>query len=170
MAHQAGVAAVEAPDVNKLWVARSIYGLITVLAVLEAMEHNPPSDAWHGVVILFGTTLAVALVEAYADSIAEIIARGGELSRSDFREIAHDVAPVMIGAQGPTVVFLFAAFGLVSVGHAIDLAQLVAFATLFGFGWRIGKLLHEQRLRQLVSGLLLVAIGGLIVGIKAAFH
>jgi hypothetical protein len=159
-----------APDVNKLWVARSIYGLITVLAVLEAMEHHPPSAAWRGAVILFGTTLAVALVEAYADSIAEMIARGGGLSRADMIEIGHDVAPVLIGAQGPTVVFVLAALGLFSVERAIDIAQTVAFVSLFGYGWRIGKLLHEQRHKQLISGLILVAIGGLVVGIKAAFH
>jgi hypothetical protein len=165
----AGAAAQPAPAVNKLWVARSIYGLVTVLAVLEALEHHPPS-AWRGAVILFGTTLAVALVEAYADSIAEMIARGGGLSRADFVEIGHDVAPVMIGAQGPTIVFLLATLSLFTVDTAIDIAQAVAFLTLFGYGWRIGQLLHERRHKQVISGLVLVAIGGLVVGVKAAFH
>jgi hypothetical protein len=158
-----------APEVNKLWVARSIYGLITVLAVLEALEHHPP-DAWRGAVILFGTTLAVALVEAYADSIAEMIARGGGLSRADLVEIAHDVAPVMVGAQGPTIVLALAALGLFTVDAAIDIAQALAFVTLFGYGWQIGQQLHEQRHKQFISGLVLVAIGGLVVGVKAAFH
>jgi len=46
----------------------------------------------------------------------------------------------------------------------------VAILKLFGYGWRIGKLLHERWPRQLLSGLLLVAIGGLVVGVKAGFH
>src|SRR5436190_19074162 len=84
--------------VERLFVSRAIYGLITVLAVLEVMELHPPT-AWHAAASLFGATLAVALIEAYADSIAEIVARGKHLSRNDLRSIGHDVAPVMIGAQ-----------------------------------------------------------------------
>lgn len=82
----------------------------------------------------------------------------------------HDAAPVMVGAQGPTVVMILSALGLMSVETAIDIAQLIAFLTLFGFGWRIGQLLDSRLSRQLISGLILVAFGGLFVGIKAAFH
>jgi hypothetical protein len=132
------------------------------------MELHPPS-AWSGAVSLFGTTLAVALVDAYSDSIAEMLSHGRNLSFDELRAIARDVGPVLVGAQAPTLL-VAARFELIEVETAIDQAQVVAFFFLFGYGWRIGKLLHEHWARQLVSGLLLVAIGGFIVGIKAAFH
>ena len=54
-------------------VSRAIYGLITVLAVLQIMELHPPSP-WQGTVTLLGTTIAVALADAYSDSIAMMLA------------------------------------------------------------------------------------------------
>lgn len=162
---------VEAPvhEVAHAPVSRAIYGLITVLAVLQVMEHHPPS-AWHGTVSVFGTTLAVALADAYSDSIAEILSEGRSLSRENLRAIGRDVWPILAGAQGPTLVLLASALGLISVERAISVAQIVAFVMLFSFGLRVGHLLHERWLPRLLSGVVLVAIAGLIVGIKAAFH
>ena len=155
--------------VSQAPVSRAIYGLVTVLAVLQVMELHPPT-AWQGAVSLFGTTLAVALVDAYADSIAEILAHGRSLTREELRAILRDVGPILVGAQGPTLILVLSALGLFDVEDAIDLAQVVAFLFLFGFGWRVGQLLHEHWARRLVSGLILVAIGAFIVGVKAAFH
>lgn len=157
------------PAVSSTFVARAVYGLITVLAVLQAMELHPP-EAWRGAVSLFGTTLAVALIEVYAETIGEMLGTKTRLSRGDLVHIWHDAAPVLAGAQGPTIVLLLSAFGLMSVETAIDIAQLIAFVTLFGYGWRIGQMLDARLSRQLLSGLILIAIGGLLVGIKTAFH
>lgn len=154
---------------SKTAVAKAIYGLITVLAVLVVMDDHPPA-AWRGAVTLFGTTLAVALVDTYSETIAGMLAHQRRPSRGELRAIWHDVSPVLVGAQAPTMVLLAAAFGLLSVGLALTVAEAVAFVLLFGYGWRVGTTLHRNRLPQLLSGLGLVAIGGLIVGIKAAFH
>jgi hemolysin III len=155
--------------VSRAFVSRAVYGLISVLAVLPAMELQPPT-AVEGAITLFGTTLAVALVDAYADSIAEMISRQRNLSRAELYQIGREVAPVLEGAQAPTLIFILAEVGLFSVERPIWLAQAVAILMLIGYGWRIGKLLHEHWPRQLLSGLLLVAIGGLAVGVKAGFH
>ena len=164
-----GHGAERAEEVRSAPVSRAVYGLITVLAMLQILEAHPPS-AWHATVTLFGTTLAVALVDAYSDWIAEMLAEQRKLTRDDIGRILGDVAPVMIGAQTPTVLLLLAALGILEIDTAIQLAQAAAFLLLFGYGWRIGQLLHERRSRQLISGLILVAIGALIVGIKSAFH
>lgn len=150
-------------------VAKAIYGLITVLAVLVVMDDHPPV-AWRGAVTLFGTTLAVALVDTYAETVAGMLSLQRGPSRGELREIWRDVSPVLVGAQAPTLVLLVAAFGLLSVERAITVALWVAFLLLFGYGWRVGTILHRRRLPQLLNGLALVAIGGLVVGIKAAFH
>jgi hypothetical protein len=77
---------------------------------------------------------------------------------------------VLTGAQAPTVVLLLAAFGHMHVARAITIAEAAAVLLLFGYGWRIGQQLRNGWLRQLASGLFVVAIGGLVVGIKVLFH
>ena len=58
---------------DKDFVAKAIYGLISVLAVLLIMEEHPPT-AWKGAGILFGTVLVLAMAETYSGTIAETIA------------------------------------------------------------------------------------------------
>jgi hypothetical protein len=77
---------------------------------------------------------------------------------------------VLVGAQAPTVVLLLSVLGLFPVERAIAIAEVVALLFLFGYGWRVGQTLHEDWKRRLISGLLLVLVGALIVGFKAAFH
>jgi len=150
-------------------IASTIYGLITVLAVVEILQRHPPS-ALACAATLFGTTLAVALVDAYSESIARIIAEKHTLSVEDVQVIARNAATVMVGAQGPTVVLLIAAAGLMSVEGALVVARIVALASLFGYGIRVGRLLHGGYLRQVMSGLALLAIGLLVVMVKVVFH
>ncbi len=45
-------------EVSNAFIAKAIRGLITVQAVLLAMEEHPP-EAWRGAITLFGTTLDV---------------------------------------------------------------------------------------------------------------
>jgi hypothetical protein len=157
------------PNVSSTFVARAIYGLITVLAVLQTMELHPP-EAWRGAVSIFGTTLAVALIEVYAEAIGELLGRRGRLARTDLAHFWEDASPVIVGAQGPTIILLLSALGLMDVETAIDVAQVVAFVTLFAYGWHIGENLGVSVFRRLLSGLALVAIGSILVVIKAAFH
>ena len=156
-------------DVGGSFAARTVYGLVTVLAVLQVMSWHPPS-AWSGAIALLGTTLAVALLDAYADSIAEVLTYRRALTRDEAHAIWRDIRPVFICAQGPTVFLALAGIGLLDVDVAITLAQVVAFLFLFGYGWRVGQLMHEHWFHRLLSGLILVAIGGLVVGIKVLFH
>ena len=160
-----------ARNVRKTFVAKAIYGLVTVLAVLLVMEDHPPA-AWRGAVTVFGATLAVALVEMYAETIAAMLDRQRRPTGAEIRETLFHVACIVAGALAPTIVLLLSAMGFWSVDQAIDIAKAVLFLFLFGYGARVGQLLHEQWHRQVLSGLILVAIAGLIVALKALplFH
>jgi len=151
------------------YVAGAVYGLITVLAVLQTMQLHPPK-AWQAAVTVFGTTLVIALIDVYADAIGALLGQETRLTRNHLVEFWHEATPVLVGAQGPTVVLILSALGVMSVDRAIDVAQVVAFATLFAYGWRIGQKLDVPIPRRVVSGLVLIAIGGVLVLIKAAFH
>lgn len=140
---------------------------MTILAVLDVMGDHPPV-AWRAALILFGTTFAVALIDVYAESISLVLTNTGE--RPDLKELWHEVSPVLIGAQAPTMVMIASQLGLWSVERAITISQVLSFLILFGFGFRVGQTLHGTLLRQVLSGLVLVGVGALIVGIKVAAH
>ncbi len=150
-------------------VAKATDGLITVLAVLAVLDEHPPV-AWRGAVTLSGTTLAVALVDTYAETIAGMLAHQRRLTTTELREIWRDVSPGLVGAQAPTLVLLPSAFGLFPVERPPAIAEVVAFLLLFGHCWRVGKTLYQHWLRQLISALGFVVIGRFIVAVKAVFH
>ena len=156
-------------DISSHAIEKAIYGLVMVLAVLVVMREHPPV-AWRGAVTLFGTTLAVALVDAYAATISSMLAQRRALADEEKGAIWRSVVPVMAGAQAPTIVLLLSAFGLYGVGRAITIAEIVVVLFLFGYGLRVGQLLHQHWLRQLISGLALVAIAGFVVAVKVLFH
>jgi hypothetical protein len=150
-------------------VSRSVYGLVTVLGVLQVFQEHTPRS-WRAVVVLFGTTFAVALLEVYSELLDVMIQRRRSLTREETRRIAAEEAPVLAGAQGPTIILLLAALGILSTERAVDIAQVVALVSLFGFGFRAARGVHRHWLRQIVSGLALVAIGLVIVALKVAVH
>lgn len=156
-------------DVRTTFVAKAIYGLITVQAVLVVMDEHPPT-ALGGAATLLGATFAVALIDSYAEIIAEALAHKHMVSRGEVREILKSVSPVLVGAQAPTLMFLLSAIGLWSVEQAIQLAQIVTFLFLFVFGVRIGQLLHTHWFLQVLSGIFLVAVAGMLIAIKILFH
>lgn len=151
---------------DKSYSSKAIYGVMTILAVLEVMAEHPPT-AWRAAIVLFGTTFAVALIDVYAESVSYMVQHG---KRPDLREIWREVSPVLVGAQGPSLIMVASAIGLVGIDRAIDIAQVFSFLTLFAFGWKVGRTLHLNAFRQLLSGFVLVAIGALIVGVKVAVH
>jgi hypothetical protein len=155
--------------VNKTFVTKAIYSLITVLAVLLGMSDHPPV-AWRGAVLVFGTILAVALVEVYAESIDAILAWRRRLTSVELHKIWQEASPVLVGAQAPTLVLVLSALGFFPVERAIVIAELMIGLLLFSYGIRVGQLFHQDWIRQLMSALVLVAIAGLIVVIKVLFH
>jgi hypothetical protein len=150
-------------------VSRSVYGLVTVIGVLQIFQDHAP-HGWQGVVVLFGTTFAVALLEVYSELIDDMIRQQRSLTRDETRRLARAAGPVFAGAQGPTIILALAAMGIISAHRAVDVAEAVAFISLFGFGFRAGRGAHRHWLRQIGTGLGLVAIGVVIVVIKVAVH
>jgi hypothetical protein len=151
------------------FISKAIYGSITILAVLFAMDSHPPT-AWQGALTLFGTALAVTLAEAYSATIAATISGQKELNRAEAGAIWHHSRPILVVANLPTLVFVLTAVGLYSIETALLVAKGFVFLTLFLYGLRIGHLLHGSRIRILWNGLFAVGIGGLIGVIKVVFH
>lgn len=56
------------------YVAKAIYGSVTILDVLLVMEDHPP-EAWRAAGTLFGAVMAVAPADGYSETIADFIDR-----------------------------------------------------------------------------------------------
>jgi len=101
-------------------VAKAIYGLIAVMAVFVIDEHPPVLARCRHTV---RTTLGVALVDAYIETISWMFSRG---SVALTHRTASGTPSLLctVGAQAPTLVLLLAVFGLLSIERAITIAQL----------------------------------------------
>src|SRR5687767_1372193 len=66
--------------------SKAIYGTLSVMAVIVAMENHPPT-ALSAAAQLFGVTLALAVAETYAEIIAHTLDRGRKLNAEEGREI-----------------------------------------------------------------------------------
>lgn len=149
--------------------SKAIYGTLTVMAVIVAMEDHAPS-ALSAAAQLFGATLALAVAKAYAEIIADTLNRGRKLSAEEGREILRKVSPVLFGAQAPTFVLLLSAGGLFSVETAIQISKGLVLVLLFVYGLRVAQVLHKKRFIQIVSGLMILSAGFVVVLIKYLFH
>jgi hemolysin III len=154
---------------DKNFVAKAIYGLISVLAVLLVMEEHPPT-ASKAAGILFGTVLVLAMAETYSTTIAETIAGQKRLDRQEILEIWHDTRPILLTANLPTLVILLSAAGLHSMTTALLIAKYAIYLALFCYGLQVGHLLHASRWRILLSGLFTTGIGALIGLMKFLLH
>lgn len=154
---------------DKHFISKAIYGTISVLAVLLIMEEHPPT-AWHGAMTLFGSVLAIALAEAYSETIAEILAGRKGLTRKEMVHIWVQTRPILLSANTPTLMFCLSGLGLLHVESAILIAKVLLYVSLFIYGSRISRMLGNSWLRSLLSGLFTLGIGVLITLIKTFFH
>lgn len=154
---------------DKHFVAKAIYGLISVLAVLLIMEEHPPT-AWKAAGILFGTVLVLAMAETYSATIAETIAGQKRLDRQEILEIWHDTRPILLTANLPTLVIFLSAAGLYSITTALLIAKYAIYLALFCYGLQVGHLLHASRWRILLSGVFTAGLGALIGLTKFLLH
>ena len=80
------------------------------------------------------------------------------------------VSPLLFGSQGPTVVMLMSAFGFFSVDTAVEVSKVLVFVLLFVYGLRVAQVLHQNRLVQLASGIVIMSAGGVVVLINYLLH
>lgn len=154
---------------NERFASKVLYGLVAVIALLVVMELHPPG-ALEAILTLFVATLAIAMAEAYSETIAAMLVSERRPTAAEMRHLWSEVTPIISSAQPSMLVLAAALLGLISVEGALQLAQLVSIALLFLYGFRVGQLLHGTLLRQVFTGLLMASAGLLIVLIKVLFH
>lgn len=150
-------------------VSRVIYGAIIGLALVVALEPNPPRPA---VMIgtLVGTGVAVGLAELYSELVATEVRTRRRVDRARVGRVMTDVAAVVFGISFPAVFFLICVAGAIEIGTAFDLAEWSGLALIGFYGFCAARLAGTGLLGALAQATALALIGGFLIALKALIH
>lgn len=146
-----------------------VYGSITVLSLLMAMDDHP--DAPFGTAaILFGSVLAVTLAKAFAELLAHALDTGERVTRAAWGAAWRHSSPTLAVVNLPTLFFVAAGFGWATVETEGALSQVVCIAILLAVGARVGWVLDRRPLPTLGGALFAGGIGLMLALIKYVIH
>jgi hypothetical protein len=150
-------------------VSRVIYGAIIGLALVVALEHDPP-----GAAVMVGTLVvtgvAVGLAELYSEVVGTEVRTRRRIPRERVREIAADVAAVVFGISFPAVFFLLSGVGTMEVETAFELAKWSGLGLTGFYGFCAARLSGMGLGAALAQAAAVAAIGGFLIGLKAVIH
>lgn len=150
--------------------AGGLYGTVLVLAVITALSKSGKAEAsvlLGGVVV---TSLVFWIVHVYADTLASRVADPGRAWLDLARHHGREEMPILEAAIGPSIPLVLGTAGVLSRQAASWAAIGFGLAGLFGWGLLVARALGRHGWQAVVVGLLNVALGGLMVGLKVLVH
>jgi hypothetical protein len=150
-------------------VARVIYGAIIGLALVVALEHDPPRG---GVVVgtLVATGVAVGLAELYSEVVGTEVRTRRRVQLERMREIAADMAAVFIGISFPAVFFALSTVGAMELETAFEVAKWSGLGLIGFYGFCAARLSGMGMAGAVLQAAAVAAIGGILIGLKAVVH
>jgi hypothetical protein len=146
-----------------------IYGAVMVLSILMAAGDHPEAPV-KTAVVLFGSVLAITLAKAFAELMAHALDSGERITRFAWRAAWRHSSPTLAVANLPTLFFLAAGAGWVSVELAGLLSQGVCVALLAVLGARVGWVIDGRISPAILGGLFAGGIGLALAVMKVAIH
>jgi hypothetical protein len=150
-------------------IAGTIYGTIMVMAVLAAGSDSSTIDAWELDVIMVGTVGVLWIAHVYAHTLAESLSSGRPVNRKTAAGLAGRELSIVLSAALPATALLLGALGIVSDSSAVWLALGLCTFTLAVQGARYARMAGLRTSATIVVVALNLALGLLIVLLKAAF-
>jgi hypothetical protein len=150
-------------------VSRVIYGAIIGLALVVALEHDPPRP---GVMVgtLLATALAVGLAELYSEIVGTEVRTRHRVERPHVGEIAADVGAVAFGIGFPAVFFLLSVAGAMQVETAFALAKWSGLGLIGLYGFAAARLAGTGLMAALAHAAAVALIRAVLIGLKALIH
>jgi hypothetical protein len=147
-----------------------LYGTVLVLAVIIALTKSgkaSPDVVLGGILV---TSFVFWIVHVYADTLASRV----EFPGRSWLDIAGEHASEEIGILEapilPAIPLLLGVAGILERAAAGWAAIGMGLIGLFGWGLAVGRALGYRRGVPILFGLLNVALGGLMVGLKVLVH
>jgi hypothetical protein len=150
-------------------IAGSVYGTIVVMGTLTAGSVGGEPNAWKLASVTAGTVIVLWLAHVYAHSLGESLDRERAVTRREFAAIARREFAIPLAAAAPIAVLVLGGLGVVGESTAVWIALAIGVATLAAQGLRYANAERLGRTGTLVAVAVNVALGLLIVSMKAAF-
>ena len=147
-----------------------IYGAIMVLSLTLALG-DPPDARFEPALILFGSVLAVTLAKAFSELLSHAMETGERmLTAKAFQTAWQHSHPTLTVANVPTVLFLAAGFGWLSMDAAAMLSQAFCVTILIVLGARVGWVINHSWWLPLCGALFAGGVGAALALLKYAIH
>ncbi|HEY4280117.1 MAG TPA: hypothetical protein VGM91_17970 [Conexibacter sp.] len=143
-----------------------VYGSIVVFALVLVLDHEHASPVT-AIVSIAGAVFVVAVAEAYAEFLQEMIQLHRQLRRRERSGIFAGIAVHVVAAIAPIVFFVLAALGALSRDAAFTTAKWFGAGVLGVYAFAAYRAAGVSLGRSVVAGASLTAIGLLLVALKA---
>ena len=150
-------------------VSRVIYGAIIGLALVVALEHHPPGPGAVAV-SLIATAIAVGLAELYSDIVGTQARTHRRVGAAGVRHMLGEVAAVALGIAFPCVFFILAAAGAFETQTAFTIAKWSGLGLIGFYGYCAGRSVGESVPASILQAVIVGAIGGALIAVKALVH
>ncbi len=147
-------------------IAGTVYGTIVVMGAIAAGSGGA-ANAGQLAGIAAGTVLVLWIAHVYADALAETISLGRRLDRAEFVSVARRELAIPLAAAAPVTALVLGAVGLLRESTALWLAMGFGLTTLLVQGIGYARVERLSRLGTTVTVGINLALGLLIVGLKA---
>jgi hypothetical protein len=150
-------------------VSRVIYGAIIGLALIVALQDQPPRAL---VVIgtLLGTAVAVGLAELYSDYVGTETRTRQHVGSLQMRGMIYHAVAVASGIAFPAVFFILAAAQAIENDAAFTIAKWSGLGLIGFYGFCAARLAGESLPASALQALAVGLIGGLLIALKALLH
>jgi hypothetical protein len=151
-------------------IAAAIYGTILVLAVLSYMSDVDDLGRGDIFAAMVGTAAAYFSAHVYVDYLAARMTGAREPTLQLTRKVLREEWPLLHAMLAPGVPLLLGGVGVFSRSTAVDIALVVAFADLVGYGFEAGRRSYGHWLGGLGSALVAVVLGAVVIALKNLLH
>ena len=151
-------------------IAAAVYGTVLVLAVLSYLSEDEDLGRGDVLAAMVGTALAYFSAHVYVDYLAARMTGAREPTLALTRKVLREEWPLLQATLAPAVPLLLGGLGVFTRSTAVDIALVVAFADLIGWGYEAGRRSYGNRVGAIGSALVAVTIGLVVVALKSLLH
>jgi hypothetical protein len=146
-----------------------VYGSILVLSVLMAVGDHAEVPL-ETAVVLFGSTLAVALAKAFSELLSRALDTRERMTREAWwRAWAHS-RPTLVTANLSTAMFILAGLGAITTERAVTVSQIICVGFLIVLGARVGWVLERTVVSAVLGAVFVGGVGLMLAVLKHVIH
>ncbi len=146
-----------------------IYGLVTVLPLLVAMEHAHRGSVY-AIIFILVTLFTIWLAESYSEFYKKVYKTKKHLAKGDIGKILRKEFVVMLSANAILLPFVLELFGIVNIEVAYNLASVIGVLLLFRIGFRLSLYIDKKISSAFLYGAVSASFGLVIIILKYLIH